>query len=78
MKIRTVDRPYTLTFVATGQSYPLTSEEAQRLLDVQYVISATRNRVVFYETNSKRRVVLLPATRGGGVAFIIEREWQDK
>ena len=36
MTISTVDRPYTLTFHASGHSYPLTSTEAQRLLTMTY------------------------------------------
>jgi hypothetical protein len=74
MKITTVDRPYTLTFHATGQSYPLTSEEAQGLLDEYPAISATRNKVVLQGHNTSRaseRTSLRPATLGGGPAFII-------
>jgi hypothetical protein len=76
VKITTVDRPYLLTFHATGQSYPLTSAEAQRLLDEYPAISATRNRVVLPGHNTGRaaeRCIVQPATRGGGPAFVIER-----
>lgn len=72
---RTVARPYTLTFHATGQSYPLTSEEAQRLLDEYPAVSATRNRVVLHGHNTsdpKQRTSIRPATLGGGPAFVKE------
>lgn len=76
MKISTVARPYMLTFLSSGHSYPLTSEEAQRVLERESVVSASRNRVVLYGHNTpdpKQRIVLQPATRGGGAAFLIER-----
>lgn len=76
MKITTVDRPYTLTFVATGTSYSLTSAEAQCLLDNYPAVSATRNKVVLQGHNStwaSERTILRPATLGGGPAFIIEK-----
>lgn len=76
MKIQTVDRPYVLTFLATGTSYPLTAEDAQRLLDGYPAVTATRNRVVLQGHNTpdpKQRTVLQPATKGGGPAFLIEK-----
>jgi hypothetical protein len=76
MRISTVDRPYTVTFHATGTSYPLTSEEAQRLLDEYPVVRATRNRVVLPGHNTpdpRQRVSIQPATLGGGPAFEIEK-----
>lgn len=77
MKITTVARPYTLTFLATGTSYPLTSEDAQRLLDEYPAITATRNRVVLQGHNTpdpKQRTVIRPATLGGGPAFVVTLE----
>lgn len=76
MRITAMARPYTLTFLATRTSYPLSSEEAQRLLDEYPAVTATRNKVVLVGHNTpdpKQRVVLAPATRGGGPAFIVER-----
>jgi len=76
MRIQTVARPYTLTFLATGTSYPLTSEDAQRVLDAYPAVKATRNRVVLVGHNTadpKQRAVLTPATNGGGPAFLVTR-----
>ncbi len=73
--IHTVPRPYLLTFPETGSTYPLTSEEAQRLLDEYPAITATKYRVVLQGHNTARasaRTILRPATKGGGPAFIIE------
>jgi hypothetical protein len=75
-KIYTVQRPYTLTFLATGTAYPLTSDEAQRLLDEYPAVRASRNRVVLQGHNTadpQQRTVLTPATHGGGPAFIVSR-----
>jgi hypothetical protein len=75
MKITTVQRPYLLTFHATGTTYPLTSDDAQRLLDEYPAVTATRNRVVLpghNSTNAAERCTIRPATIGGGPAFIIE------
>lgn len=71
-RITVTDRPYTLTFLATGASYPLTSKEAQRLLDEYPAVKASKNRVVLQGHNTsdpRQRTVLTPATRGGGSAF---------
>jgi len=76
-KINTVARPYVLTFQGSGNSYLLTSEEAQRLIDEYPHVTATRYRVVLSGHNSSRaydRTILRPATIGGGPAFILERE----
>lgn len=76
MKISVVQRPYLLTFHSSGHTYPLTSEEAQRLLDEYPAVRATRNRVVLMGHNSSKayaRTTIRPATLGGGPAFIIER-----
>ncbi len=76
MRITAARRPFVLTFHATGTSYPLTSDEAQRLLDEYPAVTATRNRVVLQGHNTPRaseRTTLRPATIGGGVAFEIDR-----
>lgn len=76
MKITAAQRPFLLTFHATGTTYPLTSDEAQRLLDEYPAVRATRNRVVLVGHNTgdpKQRTTIRPATVGGGPAFIIDR-----
>src|SRR5512144_2697634 len=76
MKITAAARPFILTFRATGTSYPLTSEEAQRLLDEYPAITATKNKVVLVGHNTadrRQRTILRPATLGGGPAFKVER-----
>jgi hypothetical protein len=76
VKITAVERPFTLTFHSSGHSYPLTSIEAQRLLDEYPAVTATRNKVVLVGHNTSRaseRTTIRPATLGGGPAFIIER-----
>ena len=76
MTITTVSRPYLLTFVSSGHSYPLTSEDAQRLLDEYPAVTATKTRVVLQGHNTCRaseRTILRPATLGGGPAFIVVR-----
>jgi hypothetical protein len=76
MKIQTTARPYILTFVSSGHSYPLTSDEAQRLLDEYPAVTATRNRVVLQGHNTGRaseRTMIRPATLGGGPAFIVDK-----
>lgn len=70
MKIQTVSRPYIMTFRATGTSYRLTSDDAQRAINEYPVVSATRNRVIL---DAQQRVIIRPATVGGGPAFLIER-----
>jgi hypothetical protein len=74
-KITVVQRPYTLTFRASGHSYPLTSTEAQRLINEYPAVIATRNRVVLAGHNTSdpiQQSIIKPATLGGGVAFVIE------
>ncbi len=76
MKITAVKRPFILTFHATGRSYLLTSEEAQRLLDEYPACSASTHKVVLpghNTTDRNQRVDITPATIGGGPAFIIGR-----
>lgn len=76
MRITAHNRPFTLTFITTGTPYPLTSDEAQRLLDEYPAVTATRNRVVLVGHNTadpKQHTILTPATRGGGPAFTVEK-----
>jgi hypothetical protein len=78
MTITATLRPFLLTFHATGTTYRLTSNEAQRLLDEYPAVSATRNRVVLPGHNTadpKQRATLRPATLGGGPAFIVKRDF---
>lgn len=73
-RITAAARPYLLTFLATGTSYPVSSDEAQRLLDEYPAVTATRHRVVLQgDGGAHARTVLRPATLGGGPAFTIER-----
>lgn len=69
--VRTVPRPYTLIFLDTGSSCPLTQAEADRLLAEYPIVSATRNRVELRGDGVRSRIVA--ATLGGGPAFEIER-----
>ena len=76
MKIHVTDRPYTLTFHASGHSYPLSSTEAQRLIDEYPAHYASRHRVVLVGHNTpdpKQRTTIRPATRGGGSAFVVSK-----
>lgn len=72
MKVHTTPRPYGLMFSATGTRYPLTQEDAERLLAEYPVKSATRNQITL-RADDGHRVFIYPATLGGGDAFIIER-----
>ena len=74
-KIYTVPRPYLITFHATGSTYPLTSDDAQRLLDEYPAVRATSAYVVLQGEGKPypmNRTTIRPATAGGGVAFIVE------
>lgn len=76
MTIIAAARSFLLTFHASGHTYRLTAEEAQRLLDEYPAVGATRNRVILPGHNTPRvaeRSTLQPATRGGGPAFHITR-----
>ena len=71
-RIVAAERPFCLTFLATGTSYPLSQVEAQRLLDEYPAVTVRANRVVLHGHNTSdphERVVLQPATLGGGPAF---------
>lgn len=75
-RITVYPRPYVLTFQATGTSYPLTAEDAQRVLDEYPAVRATRNRVVLPGHNTsdpQQRCTLRPATIGGGPGFKVRR-----
>lgn len=64
-------RPYLLTF-SSGSSYLLTSEDAQRVLDSEPIVSWTARRVVLQGGNDGKvynRATLTPATLDGAVAF---------
>ena len=66
------DRPYVITFLATGTSYPLTSDEVRRLLAEYPIVRMTRNRITLQGHNTsdpKQRTVIQPSTLGGGPAF---------
>jgi hypothetical protein len=76
MTITAIDRPFVVTFLATGTSYPMAADECQRLLNEYPAVTATRNRVVLHGHNTpdpRRRVVIRPATVGGGPAFVVVR-----
>lgn len=65
-----------LKLLSTGRVYPVTSEQAQRLLDEYPAMRATKHRVVLQGHNTSKaseRTVLSPATLGGGPTFVIER-----
>ena len=66
-----VPRPYLLHFPATGTSYPISSEEAQRLIDSYPVMSGSNSERLFLRGDDGHISQLYPATLGGGPAF----EW---
>jgi hypothetical protein len=75
-RITAMARPFVLTFHASGHSYTLTSDEAQRLLDEYPAVLASAYRVVLPGHNTSRaadRATLRASTRGGGPAFVVER-----
>jgi len=74
MTISTVPRPYLLSF-QSGHTYPVTSEEAQRLIDAYPAVIATRSRVVLRGDDGTLST-LWPATRGAGSAFVISSNWK--
>lgn len=74
MKVYVTERPYILIFLDSGNSYQLTSEEAQRIIDNYPVLYASRNMVKLQLHNSKGvGAILKPATLGGGPAFTVEK-----
>lgn len=73
MKPQTTERPYHLTFdYSASGTYLLSSMEAQRLIDAYPVVKATRNKVTLRSDQPDGMLaILLPATLGGGDAFVI-------
>lgn len=69
--VSVVRRPYLLTF-ASGNVYPLTSEEAQRLIDEYPIVTATRHRVTLRGDDGTISHIT-PATLGGGDAFEVTK-----
>jgi hypothetical protein len=73
-QITVTARPYLLTYHGTGQTYPLTSEEAQRLID-EYPAAMTRGGYVVLQGHNtgraSERTTIAPATWGGGPAFLL-------
>jgi hypothetical protein len=77
MKITATARPFILEFTASGNIYPITSEEAQNLLDAYPAVHVSSNVVVLQGHNTAdamQRCILRPATHGGGPAFVITIE----
>lgn len=72
MTVSTVPRPYLLTYHASDHTYPVTSGEAQRLIDTFHVLRALPYRVVLQGDHGERST-LRPATIGGGPAFLIDK-----
>jgi hypothetical protein len=70
VKVTVTQRPYIMT--SHGVSFPLSSEEAQRLLDAYPVESFSPNRVTLQVT-AVTVGELRPATLGGGDAFEVQR-----
>jgi len=76
MKVTAKARPFHLTFRSSGNTVLLTSEDAQRILDSEVIVSASKFRVVLQATNTTgavNRVTLRPATVGGGPAFEVTK-----
>ena len=70
-------RIYLLTFLSSGHTYPLCSDDAQRLIDEYPIVKASPNRIVLAGHNTddpKQRCILQPASLGGGPAFQWEGE----
>lgn len=68
--IKTVERPYTITFTSSGHRYPLTSAEAQRLIGNYPAVRASRNQVAL-RGDGRNNTIIRAATLGGGSAFIV-------
>jgi len=76
VKVTAVARPFVVTFLATGTTYPATSSDVQNMLDEYPAVTASKFRVILQGHNTpdpKQRVLIQPATRGGGPAFVVER-----
>jgi hypothetical protein len=72
-KVQTVPRPYMLVFLSSGNAYPLSATEAQRLIDEYPVTYASRNRVELRGDGAGSNSRIIPATLGGGPAFEVTR-----
>jgi hypothetical protein len=72
MHVQTFPRPYTLTFSISGNAYPLSQEEADRLIAEYPLIRASRNRIEL-RSDEGHRTIITAATLGGGPAFEVTR-----
>jgi hypothetical protein len=70
-KVQTVKRPYTM--VTASGSYPLSSEDAQRLIATSPIHKASPWKVTLGNAKDQS-VEIIAATVGGGPAFIVERK----
>lgn len=70
MQVHAKQRPMVLTFEATGSAYPISSDEAQTLIDQYPVLKASSNRVIL-RADDGHKTIISPATLGGGNAFEI-------
>lgn len=68
VRIEVADRPYRITFRATGTSYPLTAEEVRRLEAEYPLVAYTPNRMTL-RADDGQKVTISPATLGGGPSF---------
>jgi hypothetical protein len=68
-RVQIASRPYLLTFPATGATYPLTSEEVERLAASYPLVSCSANRLVL-RADDGQSCTVRPATLGGGPAFV--------
>lgn len=70
MKVKVNARPFNVLIGATR--FALTSDEAQRIIDqADEVERATSNRVILRDGG--QRVIIAPASWGGGPAFEVQR-----
>lgn len=67
--IQIARRPYLLTFPATGTSYPLTAEEADRLVAAYPVVHCYRRRLVL-RADDGQLCSIRPATLDSEAAFV--------
>jgi hypothetical protein len=64
-------RPFLIAFPAVAETYPLTSDQVQRLLDSDAVVVTATRHAVTVRLSSGALAMILPATRGGGDAFAL-------
>jgi len=62
------DRPYILTFGATGAAFPISADDARRLVAEYPVVAMTAGRLTL-RADDGARCYITPATLGGGPAF---------